>query len=45
MANLQLKELTKPYNQGNTLLTPLDGCTMGIGDAAVVAVVGRSGAG
>jgi ABC-type lipoprotein export system ATPase subunit len=45
MANLQLKELTKHYKQGKTVIKALDGVTLDIGDGEFVAVVGRSGSG
>src|SRR6202521_4487666 len=45
MATLQLKNLTKYYKQGKTLIRALDGVTLDIGDGEFVAVVGRSGSG
>src|SRR5882672_5872488 len=45
MANLQLRDLTKHYKQGKTVIKALDGVTLDIGDGEFVAVVGRSGSG
>jgi ABC-type lipoprotein export system ATPase subunit len=45
VANLQLRDLTKHYKQGKTVIKALDGVTLDIGDGEFVAVVGRSGSG
>jgi putative ABC transport system ATP-binding protein len=45
MAHLQLRDLTKHYKQGKTVIKALDGVTLDVGDGEFVAVVGRSGSG
>jgi putative ABC transport system ATP-binding protein len=45
MATIELKELTKHYQQGRNVVRALDRVSLTIGDAEFVSVVGRSGSG
>src|ERR671935_275050 len=45
MATVELRELTKHYKQGSTIVKALDGVSLTIEGGDFVAVVGRSGSG
>jgi ABC-type lipoprotein export system ATPase subunit len=45
MASIEIKELTKHYKQGDTVVKALDGVSFTIESGELVAIVGRSGSG
>jgi len=45
MATIELKELTRHYKQGKTVIRALDGVNLTIAEGEFVSVVGRSGSG
>jgi len=45
MADIELVDLGKHYQQGNTVVRALDGVSLHIGAGEFISVVGRSGSG
>jgi putative ABC transport system ATP-binding protein len=45
MANLEVRELTKHYKQGSTIVKALDGVSLTIEGGEFISIVGRSGSG
>ncbi len=45
MAGIEIRELTKHYKQGTTIVKALDGVTLRVDPGEFIAVVGRSGSG
>ena len=45
MANIEIRELTKHYKQGSTVVKALDGVSLTIESGEFVSIVGRSGSG